>query len=80
MNTILSAFSAHHVHLGHAPRVAVRAATDPREPSPIIARASKRRANLESMHALAVRFVVVAIGWALLGIYCAMVFTAFRSH
>jgi hypothetical protein len=32
------------------------------------------------MHALFARFTVVAIGWALLGIYCAMVFSAFRSH
>jgi len=27
-----------------------------------------------------VRFTVVAIGWGLLGIYCALVFSAFRSH
>jgi len=32
------------------------------------------------VHALVVRYTVVAIGWALLGIYCAEVFSTFRSH
>jgi len=32
------------------------------------------------VHALVVRYTVVAIGWALLGIYCAEVFSAFRSY
>jgi hypothetical protein len=35
---------------------------------------------LASVHTLVVRYTVVAIGWALLGIYCAEVFSAFRSH
>jgi hypothetical protein len=35
---------------------------------------------LASVHALVVRYTVVAIGWALLGIYCAEVFSAFRSY
>ena len=76
----LSPCSTRHVRLGDTPRVDVGAATAPGEPSPIIARASPTHSHLASVHALVVRYTVVAIGWALLGIYCAEVFSAFRSH
>ena len=80
MNTILSAFSAHPVHFGQTPRISVGTATTPRESSPIAARAPQTRSDLNPGHALFARFTVVALGWALLGIYCAVVFLAFRSH
>ena len=79
MNTILSASSAHHVHLGDAPRAAVRAITTPQKPSPIVARAHRARAAVVSARARIARCVAIAIGWALLGIYCAQVFAAFRG-
>jgi hypothetical protein len=58
----------------------VGVATAPEESSSIIARTSPSHSHLASVHALVVRYTVVAIGWALLGIYCAEVFSAFRSH
>ena len=56
------------------------AATAPRKPSPIVAQKPQARSGLDSAHALVVRVTVVAIGWGLLGIYCALVFSAFHSH
>jgi hypothetical protein len=80
MNTILSAFSARHVRLSHAPRAAAETATAPGEPSPIAARAPQVHFNWESFSKLLGRSIVVVVGWALLGIYCGMVFFAFRGH
>jgi hypothetical protein len=76
----LSPFSTSQVNLGETPRDAMEAATAPSEPSPIVERAPPAHSSLDSAHALIVRYTVVAIGWALLGIYCAEVFSAFRSH
>ena len=76
----LSAVSTRQARLRHMPRVVVGATTAPGEPSPAVARESLTHSHLASMHALVVRYTVVAIGWALLGIYCAEVFSAFRSH
>jgi hypothetical protein len=77
---VLSAFSGRHDRLGHAPRVATGAAIAHGDPSPIVARAPQTSSNVNPGHALGGRFAVVAIGWALLGIYCAEVFSAFCSH
>jgi hypothetical protein len=77
---LLSAFSAHQVHLTRTPRGLVEAAMAPGESSPIVARASQARSSLVSAHPLIVRCVVVAIGWALLGIYCAEVFSTFSAY
>jgi len=76
----LSPFSTPDVGLSQTPRDALEAATAPSEPSPIVERALQARSGLDSAHALIVRYTVVVIGWALLGIYCAEVFAAFRSH
>ena len=76
----LSPFSTPHVGLSQTPQVAMEAATAPSEPSPIVERAPPAHSSLDAAHALIVRITVVAIGWAVLGIYCAMVFSAFRSH
>ena len=76
----LAPFSAPQVGLSDTPMVAVEAAPVPGKPSPIVAQAPQTYLSLDSVHALVVRFTVVAIGWGLLGIYCALVFSAFRSH
>ena len=76
----LSPFSSPQVNLSQTPQVAMEAATVPEKPSPIVAPAPQAHSSLDSAHALIVRYTVVAIGWALLGIYCAEVFSAFRSH
>ena len=76
----LSPFSAPQVNLSETSRDAMEAATAPSEPSPIVERAPPAHSSLDAAHALIVRITVVAIGWAVLGIYCAMVFSAFRSH
>ncbi len=77
---LLSASPARHVRLTRTPRPAMEDASAPGASSPIVARAPRTRSNLASAHPLIARCVVVAIGWALLGIYCAEVFSAFRSH
>jgi len=77
---LLSAFSARQVRLTRTPRGAVEAAIAPGKSSPIVAPAPQTRSSLASAHPLIVRCVAVAIGWALLGIYCAEVFSAFRAH
>jgi len=76
----LSEVSTRPARVRHMPRVVVGATTAPGEPSPTVARESPTHSHLASVHALVVRYTVVAIGWALLGIYCAEVFSAFRSH
>ena len=77
---LLSASPARQVRLTRTPRAAMEDASAPGDSSPIRARAPRTRSNLAPAHALIVRFVAVAICWALLGIYCAEVFSAFRSH
>jgi hypothetical protein len=76
----LSPFSTPQVDLCRTPQVAREAATVPEKPSPIVAPTPQAHSSLDSAHALIVRYTVVVIGWALLGIYCAEVFSAFRSH
>jgi hypothetical protein len=80
MNTLLSAFSAHQVHFGHAPRIAAGTATASEESSSVIARAPQTHANLSPGHALLARFTVVAIGWTILGVFCAELFSAFHGY
>jgi hypothetical protein len=76
----LAPFSTPQVGLTQTPRVDGGAVTAPEKPSPIVERAPPTHSSLDAAHALIVRITVVAIGWGLLGIYCAMVFSAFRSH
>ena len=76
----LSPFPAPQVGLSDTPRGAMEAAPAPGNPSSIVAPAPQHYLSLDSVHALVVRFTVIAIGWGLLGIYCALVFSAFRSH
>jgi len=76
----LSPFSARQVHLSQTPMVTTGTAILPEKPSPIVERAPRAHFNLDYLHALVVRICVVAIGWAFLGVYCALVFSAFCNH
>ena len=80
MNTQLSAFSVRHAHFGHTPRVAAGTAIAPAARSSIIARAPQTHANLNPRYALLARCTAVAIGWTILGISCAELFSAFHSY
>jgi hypothetical protein len=76
----LSAPPAREVCLGQEPRLAARVIATSAKPSSIIARAAPQRSNLHRMHVSAVRVAVVAIGWTVLGISCAELFSAFHGY